>query len=53
MAAFLQTLNQDNDHNNGIEITIEMAIAIGLSSIDFSTPIVKYSCRYCSERGTK
>ncbi|MFD0796204.1 hypothetical protein ACFQZJ_01930 [Maribacter chungangensis] len=39
MAAFLQTLDKDADHSNGIEINASVVGAIGLPGIDFSVPI--------------
>lgn len=40
IAAFLQTLDDDQNHDNGIEITNEIASAIGVTEINFSNSIV-------------
>ena len=39
IAAFLQTLDSDADHHNGITILDEVVAAISVSNIDFSAPI--------------
>lgn len=39
IAAFLQTLDADSDHSNGITITQNMASAIGIQNIDFGEPV--------------
>ena len=41
IAAFLQTLDEDGDPENGIKISSEVAAAISLSEIDFSAPIIQ------------
>ncbi|SNR26824.1 Antitoxin component YwqK of the YwqJK toxin-antitoxin module [Maribacter sedimenticola] len=39
IAAFLQTLDEDQNHDNGIEITADVVSAIGVQSLDFSGSI--------------
>ncbi|WP_405411009.1 hypothetical protein [Maribacter sp. Asnod1-A12] len=39
IAAFLQTLDDDQDHTNGINLTTDVIAALGVQSIDFSSSI--------------
>ncbi|WP_405379862.1 hypothetical protein [Maribacter sp. LLG6340-A2] len=39
IAAFLQTLDDDQNHDNGIEITPEVISALGIQNLDFSSSI--------------
>ncbi|MDX1761108.1 MAG: hypothetical protein R3218_03050 [Christiangramia sp.] len=39
IAAFLQSLDSDNDPNNGIEISEETSSAISIDAIDFTQPV--------------
>ena len=41
IAAFLQTLDEDGNPDNGIKITPEVIAAISLTEIDFSAPIIQ------------
>ncbi|APQ17646.1 toxin-antitoxin system YwqK family antitoxin [Maribacter hydrothermalis] len=39
IAAFLQTLDDDQDHSNGINLTADVIAALGVQSVDFSSSI--------------
>jgi len=39
IASFLQTLDSDGDESNGISISDEVGLYLGISSIDFTSPI--------------
>lgn len=39
LAAFLQTLDVDGDHSNGITITENTAVNLGINAIDFNQPV--------------
>lgn len=39
IAAFLQTLDDDQDHTNGINLTADIIAAVGLQSIDFASSV--------------
>jgi hypothetical protein len=39
IAAFLQTLDEDQDHTNGINLTADVTAAMGVQSVDFSSSV--------------